>query len=99
MLFQFQFVNSFLALFYTAFYLQDIDKLKEVTLEKLTKNFSENEEMKIGATWQLIFSASGSSADHQAGGGQPQGVPFAICNKTPQGDNLYIQDIFIELEN
>ena len=55
--------------------------------------------MKIGATWQLIFSASGSSADHQAGGGQPQGVPFAIRNKTPQGDNLYIQDIFIELEN
>ena len=29
---QFQFVNSFLALFYTAFYLQDIDKLKEVIL-------------------------------------------------------------------
>ena len=28
--FQFQFVNSFLALFYTAFYLQDMDKLKEV---------------------------------------------------------------------
>ena len=28
--FQFQFVNSFLALFYTAFYLQDIEKLKEV---------------------------------------------------------------------
>ena len=30
MYFQFQFVNSFLALFYTAFYLQDMDKLKEV---------------------------------------------------------------------
>ena len=30
LLFQFQFVNSFLALFYTAFYLQDMDKLKEV---------------------------------------------------------------------
>ncbi len=29
--FQFQFVNSFLALFYTAFYLQDMDKLKEVS--------------------------------------------------------------------
>ena len=29
-IFQFQFVNSFLALFYTAFYLQDIEKLKEV---------------------------------------------------------------------
>ena len=29
-MFQFQFVNSFLALFYTAFYLQDIEKLKEV---------------------------------------------------------------------
>ena len=27
---QFQFVNSFLALFYTAFWLQDMDKLKEV---------------------------------------------------------------------
>merc|ERR1712226_610296 len=26
----FQFVNSFLALFYTAFYLQDMDKLKEL---------------------------------------------------------------------
>merc|ERR1719282_944383 len=26
----FQFVNSFLALFYTAFYLQDIEKLKEL---------------------------------------------------------------------
>ena len=30
--FQFQFVNSFLALFYTAFYLQDMDKLKEVVI-------------------------------------------------------------------
>ena len=29
-IFQFQFVNSFLALFYTAFYLQDIEKLKEL---------------------------------------------------------------------
>ena len=28
--FQFQFVNSFMALFYTAFVLQDMDKLKEV---------------------------------------------------------------------
>ena len=34
MYFQFQFVNSFLALFYTAFYLQDIDKLKEVYTQK-----------------------------------------------------------------
>ena len=34
MYFQFQFVNSFLALFYTAFYLQDIDKLKEVCSQK-----------------------------------------------------------------
>ena len=34
MYFQFQFVNSFLALFYTAFYLQDIDKLKEVYSQK-----------------------------------------------------------------
>ena len=34
MYFQFQFVNSFLALFYTAFYLQDIDKLKEVCTQK-----------------------------------------------------------------
>ena len=29
--FQFQFVNSFLALFYIAFYLQDMDKLKDVS--------------------------------------------------------------------
>lgn len=29
-LFQFQFVNSFLSLFYIAFYLQDMEKLKEV---------------------------------------------------------------------
>ena len=96
MLFQFQFVNSFLALFYTAFYLQDIDKLKEVTLEKQKKNSQRMKKYKSGgATWQIFFSASGSSADHQAGGGQPQGVPLAIRNKTSQGDNLYIQDIFI----
>jgi hypothetical protein len=31
-LFQFQFVNSFLSLFYIAFYLQDMEKLKEVSL-------------------------------------------------------------------
>ena len=31
-LFQFQFVNSFLALFYIAFYLQDMDKLKDVSM-------------------------------------------------------------------
>lgn len=31
-LFQFQFVNSFMSLFYIAFYLQDMDKLKEVSL-------------------------------------------------------------------
>ena len=29
--FQFQFVNSFLSLFYIAFYLQDMDRLKEVS--------------------------------------------------------------------
>lgn len=29
-IFQFQFVNSFMSLFYIAFYLQDMDKLKEV---------------------------------------------------------------------
>lgn len=34
-LFQFQFVNSFLSLFYIAFYLQDQEKLKEVSIVKL----------------------------------------------------------------
>ncbi len=30
---QFQFVNSFLSLFYIAFYLQDMDRLKDVSTE------------------------------------------------------------------
>ena len=34
-LFQFQFVNSFLSLFYIAFYLQDMEKLKEVIVLSL----------------------------------------------------------------
>ena len=38
--FQFQFVNSFLALFYTAFYLQDMDRLKEVDIhDKFSLDF------------------------------------------------------------
>ena len=37
-LFQFQFVNSFMALFYTAFVLQDMDKLKEVLFINNDKN-------------------------------------------------------------
>ena len=36
--FQFQFVNSFLALFHTAFYLQDMDKLKEVGIQNKLKS-------------------------------------------------------------
>lgn len=38
----FQFVNSFLSLFYIAFYLRDQDKLKEVSVWQADRNFKPN---------------------------------------------------------
>ena len=60
---QFQFVNSFLALFYTAFYLQDIEKLKEVGLTaEINRNLQSN-----------VFSAFGSTFNNTPSGGKCQG--------------------------
>lgn len=42
-IFQFQFVNSFLSLFYIAFYLQDQERLKEVRIQF---NYQEKETIK-----------------------------------------------------
>ena len=44
--FQFQFVNSFLALFHTAFYLQDMDKLKEVGIQDKPQSRFQMRQMK-----------------------------------------------------
>ena len=98
--FQFQFVNSFLALFYTAFYLQDMDRLKEVDIHDIfnfdflllaSKKLKTKFLLQLLANKKLKFisvSAFGRFVDHSASGWQPERVPLAICNKTPQGDLL-----------
>ena len=86
--FQFQFVNSFLALFYTAFYLQDMDKLKEVknnmfevlNCALILQDFWP--ELKNQPEWtyrfRFILAAVSGSVDHKASGGKPQGVHIAV---------------------
>lgn len=72
-LLQFQFVNSFLSLFYIAFYLQDQEKLKEVRLAPC---------LKLWNLWRLngclLFAATRGVVDRTPGDRQHQGVGIAL---------------------
>lgn len=73
--FQFQFVNSFLSLFYIAFYLQDQERLKEVRIQ-LSPAICYNH-MRI----RISISAIGGSTHSSPGDRQSEGIRGAISDR------------------
>ncbi|XP_023320321.1 anoctamin-8 isoform X1 [Eurytemora carolleeae] len=92
----FQFVNSFLALFYTAFYLQDMDKLKELLAALLiTRQVVGNlkESILPYATKQIKLAKMSFDLFGALSPTSPEEKPFPWDYKKTDGDNNTSKEI------